>query len=1318
MQLRAFVRKSAAASAWLVAALAAATVGAAPVSWTGLGDGVNWSDPLNWSGNALPGPADDVTINIAANPTIIVSGVNPVIQSLSTAEELRISAGATFTTATAACTAPVRLGGGTIAGGAWTFTNGAALLIVGTAEGRLNNPAISGDVIHVDVSSRLRVNVNTTFTAMRFRGNNQSAAFEAGYVLNSLIIADPVSSASAWVETLGNGSFTVGSTGVIATLPGVQSTIAVGQPYWYSSTTALTVQGLISNRGPGSMTVDPSTLSVAASGTIENIGTGSSTVGVRTAPLTWTNSGTISVTAGRMTLTDTFTNSGTLQITGAGRLVLDGAWTNSGTIALSGSGRLDLHGSFTTAAIGTITRGGGGTDGTVAVMGAWNNTGATYTFGTAGSFLLDGGTITGGTISPGLGGQTLIPGNSTNTLNGVNYTGELVLDTSSGRLRVDSSTTLGGVRVRAGNGGVSFAPGYVINFPIIIESNASIGTVGFDTNGNGTLTFGSSASISSIGTWTGTLSFGPSWWSSASAEFIVQGTMAVGGTGRTLRVGGTVATIRSGGAVNVSGGTTLVMDVSGGQGSSWSCAGSISVADGVFQASDTWSITGSVLATNATITLDGVYSTSSVSRINRTGGVLNLQGQCDNTGRTTVLGPTTGSWRVISATITGGTIDGTPTDRLVITSSGGTLIDVTLADELVLDDGSSARVRLLGTTTMPSARLVSLSAGLSYGSGAVINYPIVSASPTATTHGIDSATAGATLTIGPSGSFTTAPGTLGSLSVGAVWWSNETATLNNQGLIAGSGLNRPLTIQATTAFNNTGTIRVRNGVDATIRALTGNAAGFDILDAGSTIEINGNYNLTGTLTVNPGTLARLRGTWTNTGTINVAASGVLELDGTFTLASLGTFTNAGGSVAIIGTLNNTSNLTLNAATGSWTLGSGARIIGGTVSQTQGSRLLFAGESTIENVQFTSELSIGGSNARVRLEGTSRAASYRLSGTSPGLLFPPGHVMNETIIGEGPNTKGVELWANGTLTIGPSGRISNTGGGISVGSFWSSGNSRVLVNQGVIESAGSSTLSINSPILGNYDAATGTLTGGVWRATQGANLNFGSNTILRNNARIELGGVGGTPNDLSSLSENLGTLELQDGRDITILGSQQQPTLFTNSGTIRLGAGSRLSIGSSSRGAAFTQTGTGTVNFDLGGENVNTEYGSMRVFGTATLDGTVQAQYVNNFQRQCGQLFQVIDANNRVGQFATRNVPPITDDSVFLVFYGGADVRMTVSARSDFNQDGFIDFFDYDEFVRCFEGDCPPGLSADFNLDDFVDFFDYSDFVFRFEAGCD
>ena len=65
----------------------------------------------------------------------------------------------------------------------------------------------------------------------------------------------------------------------------------------------------------------------------------------------------------------------------------------------------------------------------------------------------------------------------------------------------------------------------------------------------------------------------------------------------------------------------------------------------------------------------------------------------------------------------------------------------------------------------------------------------------------------------------------------------------------------------------------------------------------------------------------------------------------------------------------------------------------------------------------------------------------------------------------------------------------------------------------------------------------------------------------------------------------------------------------------------------------------------------------------------------------------------------------------------AEVALVVCA-ADFNADGFVDIFDFNDFVTCFEGGaCPPGKSADFNNDGFPDIFDFNDFVTAFEFGC-
>ncbi len=76
---------------------------------------------------------------------------------------------------------------------------------------------------------------------------------------------------------------------------------------------------------------------------------------------------------------------------------------------------------------------------------------------------------------------------------------------------------------------------------------------------------------------------------------------------------------------------------------------------------------------------------------------------------------------------------------------------------------------------------------------------------------------------------------------------------------------------------------------------------------------------------------------------------------------------------------------------------------------------------------------------------------------------------------------------------------------------------------------------------------------------------------------------------------------------------------------------------------------------------------------------------------------------------------VVSDRCGAVTSGAASLSI---CRTDFTCDGFLDFFDYDAFVGCFETlVCPPNSTADFNADGFLDFFDYDAFVATFEEGC-
>ncbi len=80
--------------------------------------------------------------------------------------------------------------------------------------------------------------------------------------------------------------------------------------------------------------------------------------------------------------------------------------------------------------------------------------------------------------------------------------------------------------------------------------------------------------------------------------------------------------------------------------------------------------------------------------------------------------------------------------------------------------------------------------------------------------------------------------------------------------------------------------------------------------------------------------------------------------------------------------------------------------------------------------------------------------------------------------------------------------------------------------------------------------------------------------------------------------------------------------------------------------------------------------------------------------------------------------PIKNSMGQIIGYSYVCISPSMSCAADFNNDGVVDFFDYDEFVNCFEGVfCPPWTTADFNNDGVVDFFDYDEFVLAFETPC-
>ncbi len=320
----------------------------AAVSWTGLGDDTNWSDPNNWSTHALPSAGDDVTISAAANPGVVYSAAAGTrsIQSLTSSDPFSLTGGALTVTGQVQVSNTFKVTGGTLA---------QATVVPGS--GGQGITVLSGTFDTVTANADLDVT----------QQNNAQLTIYNGLVLNANLLIGNTSGSTYGNVYFGDSGNPAGSlTGTGTVLFGGSGSSDL---YSYSNKAgaagALTIGSGITIHGKNG-----SIITQYANGTI-------------------VNQGTINAdTAGGTLTVGTTTNQGTIEATNSGTLTLTGAWDNSaGTLAVN-NGTLNLGGSFAQA--GTFTR----TAGTVNLTGTL--TGNLALSATTGSWNLVNGTLSHG----------------------------------------------------------------------------------------------------------------------------------------------------------------------------------------------------------------------------------------------------------------------------------------------------------------------------------------------------------------------------------------------------------------------------------------------------------------------------------------------------------------------------------------------------------------------------------------------------------------------------------------------------------------------------------------------------------------------------------------------------------------------------------------------------------------------------------------------------------------------------------------------------------------------------------------------------------
>ncbi|MCC7389864.1 MAG: hypothetical protein IT431_13975 [Phycisphaerales bacterium] len=812
-----------------------------------------------WDNSA--GTVNIVDGDLTLGGTFTTAGVGTINRSGTTTVDLTGALDNTGDTlAFSAATGSWTMEGGSITGGQMTSADGARL-DMGTANSRLTDVQVVGDLVLAISSGRVQITGSTTWTgAARLAASTTTLGFSAGASLPGDVIFEGAATGVRAITMITAGTLTIPAGVEISTGPGFAGTGQIGGSQHWTAAMNLINEGAIGFEGLASRSLDFRATTVV-------------------------NSSTIACTTSDLAFVTGFVNTGTITSTGGGAQ-FSGAWDNSaGTVSLT-DGDLTLGGTFTTAGVGTINRSG---TTTVDLTGALNNTGDTLAFSAAtGSWTMEGGSITGGQMTSAGGARLDMGTNNNNRLTDVLVVGDLVLAITSGRVHIAGSTTwTGAARLAASITTLGFPGGATVPADIAFEG-AGTGIRAITMVTAGTLTIPAGVAVYAEPGLLGTGQIGGSHHWSAAMNLVNEGAIGFeSSASRSLDFRATTVVNHS----TIVGTTSDLVFLTG-----FVNTGAITSTSGGAQFSGAWdNSAGTVNILDGDLTLGGTFTTAGVGTINRSGTTtVVLTGALDNTGDTLAFSAATGSWAMEGGTITGGQMTSADGARLDIgTNNNNRLTDVLVVGDLVLAI-SSGRVHIAGSTTWTgAARLAASATTLGFAGGSSVPADIAYEGAGTGIRAITMVTAG-TLTIPAGVAVYAEPGFVGTGQIGGSHHWSAAMDLVNEGSIGfESAPSRVLTMLPDTLANagtivaNGGTVRVRPQASL---VNTGTLRG----ELGATLEVD----LGGPVFVNDGTLAAGPGgrvhvlgdlTVTATGTVRIeingftsADIGFLEVDGLMT----------------------------------------------------------------------------------------------------------------------------------------------------------------------------------------------------------------------------------------------------------------------------------------------------------------------------------------------------------------------------------------------------------------------------------------------------
>jgi hypothetical protein len=701
----------------------------------------------------------------------------------------------------------------------------------------------------------------------------------------------------------------------------------------------------------------------------------------------------------------------------------------------------------------------------------------------AGTYVLNGGTIAGGTwnVAPG---TFQFANNSNNRFDGVRFVGDLDLTTSYAKLHIAGGLDMeGNINVTGHRAALAFEGEQTLDHTVVTLVGDGSYRSSFGVLEGGVLTLGPDLLLNGDGA----RIEGP-------GSVVNRGTISASVAGHILEICPT-SFVNDGTIQAVNGGQLNIGYVD----RAWinTASGNITATGSTLTLGGDWANAGTITAVDSTVVLGGSFSTADLAGFSRSGGTVDLDGSLNNEDATLELSSTSGPWYMDMGYITCGTINVADPSFLEFDgSSHATFDNTTINGDLSLEGYVALQNGAVVNGDVETTR-----GTLALYSGADISGSIsVSGSRTELRYGdsrtIDGKTitfAGGTYDVEMTGSsgveLTFGPDLLihgGNAVIGGNY-PDDPFDAVNYGTISADVSGQELTLRLN-AFTNHGSMEAVNG---------------GILRAGS-YGMQWENAADGRIDVVDSKLV-LDGAWTNAGVIN-ATNATVVLGGEFATADIGNFNRTASTAILAGELDNTgSTLTLDESDGEWQLGGGT-ITGGTIDMAGGDGVLAVTSiSTSGSLTYLDNVTV---NADILMANSTfdDVLHLRPSATINGeitvlheneLYVDTGRTLDNTTIHlSGPNstmTATLRARETGQLTLGPNLEVYGDCGCIATSGYTDVS----ILNQGLIAAEGGGTM---------YICQSFTNAGTV-RADEGSRVSFeGSPTNAAGGQIVTTGGT--------------------------------------------------------------------------------------------------------------------------------------------------------------------------------------------------------------------